>query len=161
MYKVLNKAKVVLIVLFCVCFLLGGSLLIASCTDGGQKTTELSEDDKDILRYYREATIDDDFHDNEISVILKSAYDDLEEIGFNDFKIVEKVSKIVAIKYNLEQFTRGSKEKFKLEEGKNHMFRLELEAHSKEKVLEAISQLKKLDMVLVAEPIYIYDIVFD
>ena len=95
---------------------------------------------------------------NKVVVILKSSYNGIKEIGFDDFKIVEKVSAISSITYNLKQIKRGDSEKFTLTEEKNHMFTLELASRGKEKVLSAIAQLQKLDMVLVAEPSYIYEV---
>ena len=55
----------------------------------------------------------------------------------------------------------GSGEKLYLTEEKNHMFTLELASHDKEKVLSAIAELQKLEMVLVAEPSYLYEVQAD
>ncbi len=56
---------------------------------------ELSEDDRDVLKYYQEPTIDMKFEDNEVCVILKSSYNYLNEIHFNYFKEIDAVSKII------------------------------------------------------------------
>ena len=132
---------------------------IDSETDNSINSETNSSIDNEILKHYHEPSINEDFEDNKVFVIFKSSYSDIKEIGFDDFKIVEKISEISSIKYNLKQINRGSEEKFILGKEKNHIFILELADHDKEKVLAAIKELQKLDMVLVAEPSYIYDIV--
>ena len=139
------------------------SILCISFTFGGcDKTeevnkTELSEEDLNILKYYQEPTLEMDFVDNVVWVILKSSYNDLEEISFKDLKIVEKVSRISYIEYKLKKY-RCEDEKFALQKSKNHMFDIVLEEHSKEKVLAVIDLLQTLDMVLCAGPDFIYGI---
>ncbi len=117
-----------------------------------------NNDDNEILKYNRDANINENFEDNKVVVIIKSTYDGLKEIGFEDFKIVNKVSEISSISYNLKQIKRGSGEKIKFVKEKNHILTLELTSHSKEKVISVITLLKDLDMVLVAEPSFIYEV---
>ena len=141
------------ILVLCLSFALGGC--------GGNKT-ELSEDDKDILRYYHEPTIDEDFKDNVINVILKSAFRELEEISFKDLKVVEKVSHISYIDLYTKQIPYSEDGIIALDSCQyNHMFDIVLEEHSKEKVLKACDLLNRLDIVLIAGPDYVYDIVND
>ena len=127
----------------------------AGCETEPPKQTPLSEADINILRYYREPTLDMNFEDNVICVILKSGYDYLEEISFKDLKIVEKISRISYIRCNLIEYRYEDKKILFKKGDSNHMFKIFLEEHSKEKVLEVIDLLKTLDMVLVAEPDYI------
>lgn len=123
--------------------------------------TELSEEDIKTLSYYREPTLEMNFKDNEVWVILKSAYDGMEEIGFSDLKIVENVSRIAHIYYKLEEYTyEDGVVPFKKSET-NHQFKITLEERGKDKVIDVCKLLQTLDMVLVAEPDYIYDTVDD
>ncbi len=122
--------------------------------------TEISQEDNDILKYYHVPTVDEDFEDNEVWVILKSEYNNLNEIKFKDFEIVEKVSRISYIWYQLKEF-HYEDEKFTLQEEKNHMFKIVLEERSKEKVIAVCNLLNSLDMVLVSQPNYIYGIIED
>ena len=102
--------------------------------------------------------------DNSVTVILKSAYRRISEIGFEDFKIVEEAAEIISITSQLKTINREDGVKLSLKSlkaGQHHIIHLELATHDKEKVLATIAELKKLDMVLIAEPDYIYDIVDD
>ncbi|MCM1368383.1 MAG: S8 family serine peptidase [Roseburia sp.] len=102
-----------------------------------------------------------DFEDDEVWVILKSAYDYLTEIKFSDLKIVEEVSRIDYIRYELKEYTyEDGAVPFKKGD-KHQQFKIVLEEHSKEKVLAVCKLLQTLDIVLVAEPDYIYDIAYD
>lgn len=126
--------------------------------ESGEYNTELSEEDQYILNHYIEPTLDMNFYDNEVWVILKSAYDYLTELKFSDLKIVEEVSPISHIWYNLKEYTyEDGAVPFK-EGDTQHMFKITLEEHSKEKVVAVCKLLQSLDMVLVADPYYIYDI---
>jgi len=127
----------------------------ANC-DKNTVETPLSEADKDVLKYHQEPTLDRDFKDNEVCVILKSAFDDLEELYFEDFKIVEKVSKILYVDLYTREIPYSKNGKFPLNKSEeNHMFDFILEVHSKEKILDICNLLETLDMVLIAQPNYI------
>ena len=93
MIKNNTKAKIVLFLLNV--FLLNLILIPITTLFGFADTDkiELSEEDKKIFKYYQEPNINMNFEDNRVCIILKSVYNDLEEISFNDFVIVEKVSK--------------------------------------------------------------------
>ena len=67
----------------------------------------------------------------------------------------------IAIKYDLKTINKDSNKKFSVVGDKYAIFALTLSTHDKVKVLEVIKQLQKLDMVLVAEPNYIYETVSD
>ena len=150
MKKILS-VLIALISTICIAFSFGGC---------GKTVTELSEDDLDIMRYYQEPTLDMNFKDNEVGVILKSAFKDLEEISFKDIKIVKKVSKISYVDLYTKQIPYSKDGTIPLNKREtNHMFDIVLEEHSKEKVLKVCELLNSLDMVLVAEPEYIYDYV--
>ena len=158
MISFLKKIKFVLLAVFTVCIIAGSILLIYNNVNvyANTATIEQQKHDQEILKYYHETTINENFENNKIKVILKGSYSNLTEIGFEDFKIVESVSGISSITYGLNQIYYGEQKKISLIEEKNHIFTLELDTNSKENVLAAIAQLKKLDMVLVAEPSYIY-----
>ena len=150
MSKILKKIKLVLIVLLSLAFI--PVFTGASCDKPMQ--TPLNEDDMATLRYYREATLDDDFEDDRVCVILKGAFKDLEEISFKDIKIVEKAVRISYVDlYNGEIIPYSKDGKIHFGKAKfHHMFRIVLAEHSKVKVLAAIKLLEQLDMVLCAEP---------
>ncbi|MDE6441858.1 MAG: hypothetical protein K2L12_03780 [Clostridia bacterium] len=112
-----------------------------------------------MLNNSHEPTIDEKFEDNKVWVILKSEYNDLTKISFADFAATDQVSEMVSFHYKLEDFGRG--DIINLRKETNHMFCMELATHDKQKVLDVIDKLMKLDMVLIASPSYIYDAVFD
>lgn len=118
---------------------------------------DLTEQDVRLVQYYHEPTTDESFETNKINVILKSKYGKSQKIGIDDFAIVEPIAKIKSLSYNLETIYQGDKKQFTLEDNKYSIFSLELEEGNKEKVLEAIDAIQALDMVLVAEPSYLYD----
>ena len=153
MSKFLKKFKVVLIVLLVLSFI--PVFTGASCDN--VTVTPLSEDDLASLQYYREATLDDNFEDNSVYVVLKSAFKDLEEISFKDIKIVEKVVRISYVDLYGGEIIPYSKDG-KIPFGKakfHHMFDIVFAEHSKAKVLAAINLLQKLDMVLSASANFI------
>lgn len=153
MEKLKNKIKIVFIVLLTITFMPIFTVISYAKTD----ITQLSEADLKTLSYYQEPTLEMNFEDNKIWVILKSAYDDLEEISFKYFEVVEEISRISYIWYNLNEFTYEDRI-IPLKNGEtHHQFEIVLEEHSKAKVLKACNLLNSLDMVLVAEPDYIYD----
>ncbi len=158
MISFLKKIKFVLLAVFTVCIIAGSILLIYNNVNvyANTATIEQQKHDQEILKYYHETTINDNFENNKVNVILKSSYNNIKEIGFEDFKIVESVSKISSITYCLNKIEYGEQEKFCLREERNPILTLELVTKSKEEVLAAIAQIQKLDMVLVAEPVYIY-----
>ncbi len=140
----------------------------------------LTEDDKLILDNHHVPTIDEDFKDNKILVILRDTYKNI--IRFKDFEVVDKISKIVSISSYVREFNvigdgtpiisgygvvqtimREQSETLALSyrEYGNASLTLTLESHDKQKVLDIMDILNKLDMVLVCVPDYIYDIEFD
>ena len=146
--------------LIAVCAVVG---VPAACGEKGPDRTEipLSEWDLYLLEQHkplREPSVDDDFEDNKVRVILRSAYDDLREIGFQEFSVVDDIAEIVSIEYqDISPCVKITKwtETLKLPSTEtNHLFELELDMHDKAKVFEACDALKQLDMVLVAIPVY-------
>ena len=119
-------------------------------------SNELSEEDKNVLKYYREPTIDDDFMDNVVKVIFKSGF--REEIGFEEFGEYVNVSNIYSITYKLNSIYQEDNEKLTIFDNKNAIFVLTLTTHDKSYVLEVIQELKEWNDVLVAEPDYFFQI---
>ncbi len=153
MKKLLSKFKAVLLVFLALAVI---PVFTGANCDKNTVETPLSETDKDVLKYHQEPTLDRDFKDNEVCVILKSAFDDLEELYFEDFKIVEKVSKILYVDLYTREIPYSKNGKFPLNKSEeNHMFDFILEVHSKEKILDICNLLETLDMVLIAQPNYI------
>ncbi|MDE6411277.1 MAG: hypothetical protein K2L02_01920, partial [Clostridia bacterium] len=103
MKKIIAKSKFILIGLVVFLILIGCYLLkhigINAWADSAYLEGQLQ--DKEILQYYHEPSIEESFEDNKINVILKSKYSNLDKIGFDDFKVIENISKISSISYNL------------------------------------------------------------
>ena len=118
------------------------------------KQRDLSADDIATIKLRHEPYIEENFYDNSVCVILRSKYNYLTEISFNDLKIVEEVSHISYVDLYTEEILYSKDGKIPL--GKFRLFKIVLEEHSKEKVLEVIKLLETLDMVLCADPDYIY-----
>ncbi len=148
--------------LIAVCAVVG---VPAACGEKGPDRSEipLSERDLFLLEQYESRSdpsfaLDKDYEDNKVEVILRSAYDDMGEIGFQDFSVVDDVAAIVSIEYqDISPCVKITKwtETLKLPSTEtNHLFELELDMHDKAKVFEACDALKQLDMVLVAIPVY-------
>lgn len=159
--------KLISLLLLPICFL----FCAVGCDNGEKETvkTELGEDEKHSLQYYRTATLEDNFEDDRVNVFLKSAFDYLEELRFKDIAIVELVSQIdyieVYLGYPASKFEYRKDGTFPLDSvGKtnsfgvtstNHRFTIVFKDHSKEKVLQAIELLNSLDIVLCAEADFI------
>lgn len=157
MSKILSKFKVVLIVLLSLAVI--PVFTGASCDKTVEPAikTPLSEEEEELLKYYQEPTLEMNFDDNRVCIILKSAFKDLEEISFDYFKILENVSHILYADLYTKKFDYVKGGKFPLDKCKTrHMFELVFEEHSKEKVIEICNLLKTLDMIWVSEPHYIY-----
>ncbi|MBR7186518.1 MAG: S8 family serine peptidase [Clostridia bacterium] len=156
MKTILRRVNFFLLIFFALSIITGVLLLNSEKESAPASAMELQ--DAEILKYYREPTLNDNFEDNKVNVILKSSYRTLREISFDDFSIVEQVTEISAISHNLTQIRRGDSKQLFLQEEDHKLLTLELGTNNKETVLEAIEQLQKMDMVLVAEPSYIYEV---
>ena len=118
---------------------------------------ELSADDIAIIRYGHKPTIDEEFIDNEVWVILRSAYNNLTELRFKELDIIKKVSDISYV-WSFSTGENYESGKILFEAGyKNQMFKIVLKEHSKENVLKVVSLLDPLDIVLWADPSDIYE----
>lgn len=105
--------------------------------------------------------IDDDFKDDEITVIL-----DCEHSGTRMKNSFYDFDKVVAELDNVDNIDVHSiKELFSLDDEESvtdtyrRMLSLKLEVPGKDNIIEAIEQLHRLDMVLTAEPHYNYSII--
>lgn len=157
MKKYFNRINQLLAYLFVTLMFCGGFIInhtIHSVV--AEDTFSAEEQEEKILSYYHEATVEENFKNNQINVILKSEYSNLGEIRFDDFEVVECVAKITSIKHNLEEVKCGKGKALPLLEQENQIITLELATQDKQIVLEAIKLLNTLDIVLVAEPAYIY-----
>ncbi len=136
---------------------------VESSMDSSGETSQeddLSEDDKDLLRYHREPTIEEDFEDNLICVILKSKYSTMETIGFSDFPFAS-LDQVYSISNYHDTIYANENKRLNLRERTNQSLVFELYTHSKENVLKLIDEIEDLDIVLVAEPQYNYDIEYN
>ena len=121
---------------------------------------ELTDYDRDILRYYRTPNIEENFEDNAVNVILKNAYSNVESISFSDFPIAD-IAKVKSITNYSDTIYAGDGKELKLKEKPNQLLRFELYDHSKETVITIIKELDRLKIVLLAQPHYIYDVDYD
>ena len=140
--------------------IIAATICLSACKISPNKT-ELTEYEKEILNYYNEPSIDEEFSDDRLLVILKNAYSNKESVSFSDFKI--KDSNKIAYISNLTEKTiyAGTNDRLPLNNMNNQILKFGLNVHSKEVVLELIGQLNALDIVLVAEPDYITEGVDD
>lgn len=113
------------------------------------------QQDQEILENYHKPKADENFEDNTINIILKSGFSG--KIGFNDFKCVDEIWGIKSITYKLNTIYKGSTAKFDIDKNKNAILSIKLLINNKIELLKAIDKIAKLDIVLVAEPNYIYE----
>lgn len=154
----MKKIGSIFVSLLAVCTLIG---VLTACSEKQPDRTwiPLSDEDLSVLEQWHpsEPTVDEDFEDNKVVVAFRSAYDDLKEVGFQDFSAVNQVAGIASIEYcSSYPYRKITKryEKLTLSVTTQHLFELELGIHDKEKVIEACSVLNQLDMVLLARPDY-------
>lgn len=112
----------------------------------------LTKEEEYIIQHGREPSLKYDFKDNTVNVIIKRSF--LGLVGFNDFKVTKSVSEVIAITCGEETIYKGSNDTFPFYEGHNKGITLTLATHDKAKVLEVIDILRKLDIVLIADPDY-------
>lgn len=161
MTKKLKSIGVLAVIVLCClisCLIINIPSITAMANSNIEVNTECAQDD-DILQYYHEPTLEENFENNIVNVILKNGY--FGEIGFDDFNVVDSLSEISAITYKLKTINKDSNEKFLVTEDGNPIFKLKLSTNDKAIVLKVGKQLQKLDIVLVAEPNYIYEAVSD
>ena len=144
-----------LVAALCLCF----GFTACSANQRDRTWIPLSDEDRAVLEQWHpsEPTVDEDFEDNKVVVAFRSAYDDLEMVGFQDFSAVNQVAGIVSIEYQSSYpYTKITKRyaMLPLSPTTQHLFELELATHDKEKVIKACSVLNQLDMVLLARPHY-------
>lgn len=109
--------------------------------------------DKKILSYYHTPSMNENFAENEVCVILKSAYAaDLTEIGLSDFDINNEefvsLSDYTHTVYGMDKigYAKGT--------GKRS-YLLTLKKPGKKQVLVSIAKLEQMNMVLACEPSYV------
>lgn len=114
--------------------------------------------DDNILEHYREPSIEDNFENDKVNVILRDDF--IGEVGFDNFMTIDGMPDLSSITYKLDTIYKGSEDKFNITaDDKNPILVLELTKKDKLEVLSVIKKLSELEMVLVAEPNYIYDTV--
>lgn len=120
---------------------------------------EISSEEKIKSNY--KPTISDNFSDDKVIVTLKHKYSVVnKKVKFEDFKLKSDNSDIKSIN-NLFQvnsdlnISRVNKESF------YQILSIDLRTKNKENVLNTISELEKSEIVLAAEPEYIYDSIDD
>ena len=94
---------------------------VESSMDSSGETSqedELSEADKNLLRYYREPDMKYDFEDNIINVYLKSKYSKMESIGFSDFPFAS-IDQVYSMSYNQDTIYANENKRLTLEERTN------------------------------------------
>ncbi|MBQ7227285.1 MAG: hypothetical protein IJX05_02665, partial [Clostridia bacterium] len=112
--------------------------------------------DQLIKSYARMPTLDDDFDDDEITIILDGEHSGtgIGNSSYNFDEVLAELKKVDNIDIN------SVEELFELKEGVpvlatyRRMLIVKLKTPGKDKIIEAIKQLQELDMVLAAEPKY-------
>ena len=113
--------------------------------------------DDEILKHYREPVLEDDFEDDVVSVIFKHEFEG--EIGFENLdKYTELSDTIISIEHKLKTIYKGKDKKIFVGNDRNPMARVHLSMHSKQTVIDIAKQLMSWDKVLVAGPVYKYEI---
>lgn len=155
----IKKQGIVFFVIFSILLFMGNVIFNTYNVSAKAATSEESlsfmEQDKDVLKYHHEPTIEENFEDNIVNVILKSNY--LGAIGFADFNGVE----ISEITYKLKTIYPRDDEKLIVNKNENSIITLKLATNDKAGVLKTIKKLQEFDFVLVAEPNYIYETMSD
>ena len=119
--------------------------------------------DQEIENYVRVPTLDEDFDDDEITVILDGEYSGT-GIGNSVYNIDHVIDELGKIE-NID--TDSIKELFRTEDDETvsptyrRMLSVKLKIHGKDKVIETIEQMQKSEMVLSAEPKYYDEVVCD
>ena len=122
------------------------------------ETNEESEglSDSEILQYYEKPNIEQDFENDKINIIIKEKYNKL-EIGFDTFKCIDSIATIESITYKTEKIYYGASKVIKLCGEKNPIITLELITKEKIIILDAVSKLQDEEIILIAEPSYLYE----
>ncbi|MBD5584056.1 MAG: S8 family serine peptidase [Clostridia bacterium] len=157
----IKKLKILLAGLFAISVVAGCCLILGSMSvkaDNLADYTELHRQEEEILKYYHEATEEESFETNKVNVILRGTHGNPQQIGFEDFSVVEEVCEISSLFYNLKELKPEDGKKFTLEEGKNAIITLELKNADRTKLLEVVERLNMLNSIIVAEPVYTYDV---
>jgi len=118
---------------------------------------ETNKYDYEILQYYQQPSLEKDFKDDCLYVILKNQYSQETAVDFSNFDINSK-DKIYSISNFIDIIYSGEQEKLNLKKKNNQILELKLCEHSKEMVIDVIKELNALENVLLAEPQYIYQI---
>lgn len=103
--------------------------------------------DAKIKGYSHKATIDEDFEDDKVKVILNYRYSKVNgEVNIKDFYSKSSTVKFKSVTDNFRVADETTER-----ENFRQILSLELQEKSKENVLQAIKELEKLDSVLVAQ----------
>ncbi|MCL2675121.1 MAG: leucine-rich repeat protein [Firmicutes bacterium] len=157
-----NKGKIFTALLLALCLTAIGFAFFNTQTYAyGAETEALRlarKYDSEILEYFRAPSIEDDFEDDKVDIILKSEYSRISAIGFDNFDEVSQKIEFISISDARSLVEKSENRSLPLRERKNQILTLELKVKGKEKVLEAANELSKLDIVLLAQPSYIYGV---
>ena len=113
--------------------------------------------DDEILEYYREPTLEENFEDDRVIIIFKHGFRG--EVGFDTLEqYIEQPDAVVSIEHNLKTIYKGKDEKMFIGHDRNPMAYIRLSTHDKQTVIDVSKKLMNWDDVLVAGPSYIYEI---
>ena len=112
--------------------------------------------DQLIKSYARMPTLDDDFDDDEITIILDGEHSGtgIGNSRYNFDEVIAELKKVDNIDINSVEELFKPKEGVPVLATYRRMFFVKLKTPGKDKIIEAIKQLQELDMVLAAEPKY-------
>ena len=150
--------SIVLLIILISFFSLQSVDLVARASDNKDVWID-EKTDSDILKYYHEPSMKDAFEDNVVNVIFKDGVSG--KICFDDFELYDSEEIITMVKYKEKTIVKDSKDELSIDEDENAIIRLTLSTKSKTNVLAIAKRIQEWDKVLVAEPQYIYEAVFD
>lgn len=156
-------ASILMMVLLFSLILLGDSVLVQADTTTPEESCISQQYDEKLVSEVHTPNVDEDFSEDEVIVILKRKY--------NNFNLETNTSKSENILAQLCEFEnierKAIEDLFPLQDQEEpeityrKMLSLGLKTPGKEKVIEAIEYLQNLDVVLVAQPKYIYGVSSD
>ena len=135
-----------------------GMILSSSTSIYMAKQETVEEKKKLDEKIYANATIDEDFEDNSVLVILDNSVGGMnkkhEKSFFGTFEI-EKINDLTAMVESDNNLEKGEASLIN-EEAFRQIIQLELPVHSKQNVLDVIEKLEKIEGIVYAGPNYVF-----
>ena len=96
--------------------------------------------DDEILKFYREPTLEENFEDDCVSIIFKHGF--IGEVGFDTLEqYIEQPDAVVSIEHHLKTIYKGKDEKIFIGHGRNPIAFIRLSTHDKQTVIDVSKKL--------------------